>query len=335
MSKIHEWNFNQNLLHLSENTELELAKQEWVMICREDRDEMDRLCICQHKIKKVTYMYNQNTCHVITVGSTCVDHFPLMEDKMKPDIFQQFMKEFLLKGEYGTIENIFDYSQIVQQQLVDHFEKKMQTENLHILETLCSELRDIISRHKLVHLQDILDQVETKLVRLRHEEIEKKKQREIELARQEERAKLQKQEKEKTQQQEMERFRKDTEQRMAQAARRRWESEEVHRQKMQSEYWQREQERRKRSIELEKLRMQNEKHKETMQPVVLFEGIPIPQEWLTTQPLYLEYIAEITPMQRKALHIAMIHLKTSFDLARSNGFVEWLAKRVAPSAESR
>ena len=62
---------------------------------------------------------------------------------------------------------------------------------------------------------------------------------------------------------------------------------------------------------------------------VMFEGIAIPEEWLTTQPLYLEYIAQMTPTQRKALHIAMTHLKTSFDLSRSNGFVEWRAQQGA------
>jgi predicted deacetylase len=67
----------------------------------------------------------------------------------------------------------------------------------------------------------------------------------------------------------------------------------------------------------------------------MFEGIEIPEAWMTTKPLYLEYITEMNPMQRTALHIAMTHLQTSFDLERSNGFVEWLAKRVAPSSESR
>ncbi len=67
---------------------------------------------------------------------------------------------------------------------------------------------------------------------------------------------------------------------------------------------------------------------------VMFHGIEIPEAWLTSQPLYLEYIAEMTPMHRKALHIAITHLKTSFDLARSNGFVEWRAKRLAAAAEA-
>jgi hypothetical protein len=68
------------------------------------------------------------------------------------------------------------------------------------------------------------------------------------------------------------------------------------------------------------------------QSFVRFEGIEIPEEWLTTQPLYLEYITAMTPMQRQALQIAMTHLKTSFDLARSNGFVEWSTQRAVVGA---
>jgi hypothetical protein len=69
-----------------------------------------------------------------------------------------------------------------------------------------------------------------------------------------------------------------------------------------------------------------------MQLMVNFEGMQIPEEWLTNKPLYLEYITEMQPMQRTALQIALSHLKTSFDLERSNGFVEWRAKRSAAAA---
>jgi hypothetical protein len=63
-----------------------------------------------------------------------------------------------------------------------------------------------------------------------------------------------------------------------------------------------------------------------------FEGVDIPEIWATDHPIYLEYISEMEPIQRTALKIAMAHLKTSFDMERSNGFAEWLSAR---SAESR
>ena len=69
-----------------------------------------------------------------------------------------------------------------------------------------------------------------------------------------------------------------------------------------------------------------------MEQTLHFEGVEIPERWVTEHPIYLEYIMEMSPIQKTALKIAMVHLKTSFDLERSNGFVEWLSSR---SAESR
>lgn len=37
-----------------------------------------------------------------------------------------------------------------------------------------------------------------------------------------------------------------------------------------------------------------------------------------------EYIGQLTPLQLKAYEIAKEHLKTSFDITRSNGYNEWL-----------
>jgi hypothetical protein len=37
------------------------------------------------------------------------------------------------------------------------------------------------------------------------------------------------------------------------------------------------------------------------------------------------YIAQLTPLEQKVLQIASSHLETSFSLAKSIGFQEWLA----------
>jgi hypothetical protein len=36
-----------------------------------------------------------------------------------------------------------------------------------------------------------------------------------------------------------------------------------------------------------------------------------------------DFVEQLTPIQRQAYRIAIDHLKTSFDISRSNGFVEW------------
>ena len=40
-----------------------------------------------------------------------------------------------------------------------------------------------------------------------------------------------------------------------------------------------------------------------------------------------KYIAQLDDVQRKAMEIAKSHLGTSFNIRRSNGFIEWLKKQ--------
>lgn len=37
-----------------------------------------------------------------------------------------------------------------------------------------------------------------------------------------------------------------------------------------------------------------------------------------------EYIAQLSPIEKKAYRIAIVHLGTSFNLKKSNGFCDWL-----------
>jgi len=39
-----------------------------------------------------------------------------------------------------------------------------------------------------------------------------------------------------------------------------------------------------------------------------------------------DYINQLTPLQIKAYEIAKDHLKTSFDITRSNGYNEWVSR---------
>ena len=39
----------------------------------------------------------------------------------------------------------------------------------------------------------------------------------------------------------------------------------------------------------------------------------------------INYLEQLTPLQKIAYEIAKDHLKTSFDITRSNGFNEWLS----------
>jgi len=41
-----------------------------------------------------------------------------------------------------------------------------------------------------------------------------------------------------------------------------------------------------------------------------------------------EYINQMKPIERKAMEIAKEHLKTTFNIKKSNGFIEYMKKRV-------
>lgn len=54
----------------------------------------------------------------------------------------------------------------------------------------------------------------------------------------------------------------------------------------------------------------------------LLKTYPIEQ-----QKNIFEYLSEMDEINRKAYDIAYDHLETSFNIARSNGFKEWLAHK--------
>ncbi len=44
---------------------------------------------------------------------------------------------------------------------------------------------------------------------------------------------------------------------------------------------------------------------------------------ITENQYIINYMDQLTPLQMKAYEIAKDHLKTSFDITRSNGYNEW------------
>jgi hypothetical protein len=67
------------------------------------------------------------------------------------------------------------------------------------------------------------------------------------------------------------------------------------------------------------------------QRTLCIEGVEIPEQLFIEVPEIADYIYEMSPIQKKALKIAILHLNTSFDFSRSNGFVEWISTRSSKS----
>jgi hypothetical protein len=119
-----KYNFDQNLLKASSSNSLQEAKKEWVKVCDEKRTNKDGLCICQQKnIKNVEYFYNVKTKLTIIVGSVCCKKFDFSVDKIKNKILEDILKNNILKGEYEVIDNIIEYTNSVEEQLIEYFKK--------------------------------------------------------------------------------------------------------------------------------------------------------------------------------------------------------------------
>ncbi len=43
----------------------------------------------------------------------------------------------------------------------------------------------------------------------------------------------------------------------------------------------------------------------------------------------IQYLVQLTPIEKKACAIAKEHLETSYDILRSNGFVDWITEKNA------
>ena len=117
--------FTKNLLWASHAKILEDAIKEWVMIYETKLPELTGLCICQHRLKNVSYMYNRITKLTIIVGSTCLKKFDMasapITNNYISSLFEKSIplkKELRKKGEYNTIDDIIKYSKEIEETLI-------------------------------------------------------------------------------------------------------------------------------------------------------------------------------------------------------------------------
>lgn len=155
-----KYKFNENLLKLSKNKNLELAKTEWREIYRENRTEKTGLCICQHRLKNIIYMYNIYTKYTITVGSDCCKKFNLQLVKLDNTILKNVIGQMLVRGEYEIINNILEYTNDIQNQLIKYIRNIYENEKiLAKIQKLHSDIGILIKDYDLTYLQDIYDEI--------------------------------------------------------------------------------------------------------------------------------------------------------------------------------
>lgn len=168
------YKFNTHLLKLSKSKDLEIAKTEWREIYREKREEKTGLCICQHTLKNIIYMYNINTKHTISVGTSCCKKFKLQIIKIN-NILEKVISEMLINGEYKIINNILEYTNNIKTQLIKHIRNEYENmTNLENLKNLSSDIKILINDYDLTYLQDIYDKTMEKIINGEKKKYEKK-----------------------------------------------------------------------------------------------------------------------------------------------------------------
>lgn len=167
--------FDSNLLKLSMNKEIELAKKEWIVIRKDKTPNKDGICICQHTIKNIVYCYNINTKRYISVGLVCCKKFQLklkksgnkLLIKVFDEIFEKGFDEIFEKGGYSKITDIFEYSDKVECELKRMAHKMYEhITDISELHLLLAQIKNLIDEYKFEYMQTNYDIISEKIVAL-------------------------------------------------------------------------------------------------------------------------------------------------------------------------
>jgi len=183
--------FKDNLVEASYSKVYEEAIQEWRLIMEETREEQDGHCICNHKIKIMSYMYNLRSKNTIQVGTVCRKKFK-MPDKPVSEALRDILSRNLSSGQYEVINDIIQYSDSVEEQLIGYFQDRYDrleqqctplaanpssakafSERMRELEELLDEVRCLLNEYEMGYLRDITEVVGARIRDERQAEAER------------------------------------------------------------------------------------------------------------------------------------------------------------------
>lgn len=156
--------FDNNLLKLSLNEDIELAKKEWILVYNEKLQTKTGICICQHTIKNVVYCYNKFTKHYISVGLVCCKKFQLKLKKSSNKLLVKVFDEIFEKGGYSNIIDIFEYSDKVECHLKIMVQKMYEhITDIGELHLLLAQIKNLIDEYKFEYMQTNYDIISEKI----------------------------------------------------------------------------------------------------------------------------------------------------------------------------
>ena len=160
----NKYKFNYNLLSASNSKDIEIAKNEWFIICKHTRDLTDGHCICGHMVKHVNYMFNIHNNKTIIVGSECYKKFNMTNKELSNKIMKLILTKILIKGEYKLIDDIDEYSNLIKQELINYYKDKINySKNIDELLKLKQEINDLMKEYNIIYLNSILDEIDNRI----------------------------------------------------------------------------------------------------------------------------------------------------------------------------
>lgn len=133
-----KYNFEENILEISETNDIKNLPLEWEYVCGGTKNGH---CICNRKIKNISYFFNFKTGHSVMCGSGCMRKLKLRKKRTGAG---KFIKNiFGESGEYVEIKNFEIYSDSALDKILIIIENKINFDNLQELVCISKKLRKI------------------------------------------------------------------------------------------------------------------------------------------------------------------------------------------------
>ena len=155
-TKRNRYNFEENLLALSESDNIDDAMNEWCVINKNYEVLSDGrvVCICNKTIKHVHYACNLRTNKFAYLGTSCVGKFRTKIKHIDNNTLRNVFMDMIGDGLYQRIFDIHGYSDEVKTRLTKHFETNKHYKSL---DAYLKELKELIDDYGCDFLNVIYD----------------------------------------------------------------------------------------------------------------------------------------------------------------------------------
>lgn len=165
-------NFDKNLLESSFNKEeLTKAKEEWELF-KEEKSNVKKTCICNHKILHVRYYLNKNNGNIICCGSVCCKKFNLDKKEMTNKTLEKIFKLKNPYNEYRQFTNIQEYLDYAKDELNIFMTKEIESSKYNNLIIMLENLFSVKKLYSLDIFDTFIDLIKEKIISLNPNYIE-------------------------------------------------------------------------------------------------------------------------------------------------------------------